>query len=229
MGYDFVVNTYRCRNVKLRYYQSDLLAEVENQWSLGHKNVAVMAPTGSGKCMGRGTPILMFDGTIKAVEDVVEGDQLMGPDSTPRNVLGTCRGAEMLYRITPVKGDSYVVNESHILSLKPTRRRVTPRWKCDEHSEEPVTVTPLEYLSKSATWRHCHKGWRTGVDFKSSPLPDTLPAYLLGLWLGDGHTDSVAITSMDPEIISYVQEEFNRRPDRSNGNTQDRLRQRRSD
>jgi hypothetical protein len=36
------------------------------------------AGPGSGKCLGKGTKLLMYDGTRKAVEDVVVGDQLMG-------------------------------------------------------------------------------------------------------------------------------------------------------
>jgi superfamily II DNA or RNA helicase len=75
---------------------------------------------GAGKCHGRDTPILMYDGTIKMVQDVKVGDQLMGDDSKPRNVLSLARGRETMYRITPKKGDPYIVNESHILSLKIT-------------------------------------------------------------------------------------------------------------
>ena len=46
------------------------------------------------------------------------GDKLMGDDSTPRTVLSLARGREMMYKVIPKKGDSYIVNESHILSLK---------------------------------------------------------------------------------------------------------------
>ena len=35
--------------MKLRYYQSDLYAEVVRQWSLGYRNVLLMATTGAGK------------------------------------------------------------------------------------------------------------------------------------------------------------------------------------
>lgn len=73
---------------------------------------------GTGKCLGRDTPILMYDGTIKKVQDIKIGEQIMGDDSTSRRILSTCKGKETLYKITPVKGDSYIVNESHILSLK---------------------------------------------------------------------------------------------------------------
>ena len=75
-------------------------------------------PCGYGKCMGKDTPIMMLDGSFKMVQDIEPGEQLMGDDSTPRTVLSTCAGQEMLYKVIPKKGDPYIVNESHILSLK---------------------------------------------------------------------------------------------------------------
>lgn len=73
---------------------------------------------GTGKCLGYDTPVLMFDGTIKKVQDIEKGDLLMGDDSKPRTVLSLNRGRELLYKVIPIKGDSYIVNKSHILSLK---------------------------------------------------------------------------------------------------------------
>jgi len=75
-------------------------------------------PCGRGKCLARDTKILMYDGTIKLVQDVIQGDLLMGDDSTPRTVLSLARGREMMYRIKPKSGEGYTVNQSHILSLK---------------------------------------------------------------------------------------------------------------
>ena len=41
------------------------------------------------RCFGKGTEILMYDGSIKKVEDILVGDVVMGDDSTPRNVLSS--------------------------------------------------------------------------------------------------------------------------------------------
>ena len=57
--------------------------------------------TGGGKCLGIDTPVLMYDGTIKKVQDVVVGDKLMGPDSHPRNVLSVTKGQSKLFKIIP--------------------------------------------------------------------------------------------------------------------------------
>ena len=44
------------------------------------------------KCFGAGTEVLLYDGSVKAVEQLQVGDRLMGDDSTPRTVLSTSRG-----------------------------------------------------------------------------------------------------------------------------------------
>ena len=44
----------------------------------------------------------------------------MGDDRMERNVLALGSGREKMYRVEQVKGDDYVVNESHVLSLKMT-------------------------------------------------------------------------------------------------------------
>ena len=74
---------------------------------------------GEGKCLGFNTEIIMFDGTIKYVQDIVIGDKLMGDDSKSRNVLSISRGIEKLYKIRDIEtNEYYIVNKSHILSLK---------------------------------------------------------------------------------------------------------------
>ena len=35
-----------------------------------HENILVKARAGTGKCLGFNTPVLMYDGTIKAVQDI---------------------------------------------------------------------------------------------------------------------------------------------------------------
>jgi P4 family phage/plasmid primase-like protien len=73
--------------------------------------------TGSG-CHAAGTKIMMIDGSTKNVEDVVIGDVLMGDDSKPRNVLKLHRGESDMWKIVPVKGEPFVVNGDHSLSMK---------------------------------------------------------------------------------------------------------------
>ena len=80
--------------------------------------IVVIGKKGSGKCMKRDTPVLMSDGSIKMVQDIIIGDKLMGDDSEPRNVLSTCTGYDEMYKIKQMKGEDYTTNGAHILSLK---------------------------------------------------------------------------------------------------------------
>jgi superfamily II DNA or RNA helicase len=192
--------------IDLRDYQRAAFDAAREFIRQGKRRVLINAPTGSGKCLGRGTPVLMFDGEVKPVEQVVAGDLLMGPDSTPRRVLTTAAGVGPLYRVTPSKGDAYVVNDAHILSLKITRGAT--KWDCsrsDQYRAGKVhNLTVTDYLSRSATFRHCAKGWRTGVDFAGGqPLP--LSPYFLGVWLGDGLSNKASVCTADAEIADEVE------------------------
>lgn len=159
-------------------------------------------PTGAGKCLGEGTPVLMWDGTVKAVENVIPGDLLMGDDSTPRTVLSTCSGIDDLYLVTQKNGDPYVVNSAHILSLMRTpdrANRAVPYVKVDM----PV----LDYVNGSRTRRHLHKGYKAAVQFKGRKKPPFDP-YILGVWLGDGVSADLQFSlsdSTDADIIEYLQ------------------------
>jgi hypothetical protein len=89
--------------------------------------IAIHGPMGTGKCMVYDTPILMYDGTVKMVQDVEVGDIVMGDDSTPRNVISLGRGEDDLYEIIPTKGEKYGVNSEHILCLKPSGLNTTKK------------------------------------------------------------------------------------------------------
>ena len=190
----------------LRPYQAEAIRKIEIGWQEeGVTKQLVVAATGVGKCLGKGTPVLLYSGRVVPVEEVVAGDLLMGPDSKPRKVLGTGSGYENMYRVVPVKGDSYVVNESHILSLRMTRSsESTSEIKNYSYSGGRaasgafVEISVSDYLKSSKTFRHCAKGWRVGVSFDSRPVP--LDPYILGLWLGDGETGSPRFWNADPEV-----------------------------
>lgn len=153
----------------------------------------VVAPPG---CHARGTKILMFDGSTKNVEDILVGDELMGPDSTSRTVLSLARGREEMRKVTPLRGsDSFIVNKNHILSLhvsNDANRKGSPGFV------DNIKVIDLE--KKSKTYRHYRKLRRVGVDFSTKNL--SVNPYFLGVLLGDGSISGgfVGVTTMDEEI-----------------------------
>jgi replicative DNA helicase len=160
--------------------------------------IIVAARPSMGKCLGKGTHVLMYDGSVKAVEDVKVGDLLMGDDSTPRSVLSLARGREMMYWIRQKHGIDYRVNESHILSLKRSRNE-------GPHKQgDVINIEVKDYLDKSDKWKTNYKGYKTSVEFSYTDV--TVDPYLLGLWLGDGKSDNARIYSQDEEIVEYLEE-----------------------
>lgn len=191
--------------VSLRPYQALGVNGIRQSFGAGNKAVVYVLPTGGGKCLKSGTKIIKYSGDVVNVEDVKTGDLLMGPDSLPRTVVSTCTGREMMYRITPTKGDPYTVNESHILSLKLTNfeGRVTAGDGKKYEAGDIVNINVLDYLKSSNTFKHVAKGWRTGVDFDTNRKPLEIPPYILGAWLGDGTTNyRIELTNPDEEVIS---------------------------
>ena len=89
---------------------------ISNPSSQGHC-IGIQGNMGTGKCLAYDTEIIMYNGSIKKVQDIEIGDLLMGDDSTPRKVLGLGRGKDKMYEISNIKGDKYTVNSEHILSL----------------------------------------------------------------------------------------------------------------
>ncbi|HRK60210.1 MAG TPA: Hint domain-containing homing endonuclease, partial [Candidatus Kapabacteria bacterium] len=155
---------------------------------------------GGGKCLGKDTPVLMADGSILPVQEIKVGDRIMGDDSMSRNVLSVTTGKENLYRITPIKGESWVCNESHILSL------VATGTGCGFVKGKVYDIELRDYLLLNKTQKHLLKQYRTGVFFFGrDPEEIPLDPYFLGVLIGDGSLKrGVCITTPDKEIIDEI-------------------------
>jgi hypothetical protein len=70
------------------------------------------------KCLGRDTPVLMLDGSVKPVQAVAVGDLLVGDDGAARRVLATTAGRAAMYEIASVHSAPFTCNGAHILSLR---------------------------------------------------------------------------------------------------------------
>lgn len=199
-------------------------------------------------CFAKNTPIMMFNGSYKNVQDIKLGDVLMGDDSTPRNVIQLFRGVQDMYTIKPRLGgfDEYTVNEDHIMVFD-VDTHVNIRWRAacshwfvnwfeaesgvmrkqsfrpeslnkedidvayDKASEfansierkSTIVEIPLkEYLKFSTGKKKYYSCYASGVDFPDKKV--LMDPYFLGLWLGDGTSSRPQITSIDKEIINYV-------------------------
>ena len=142
------------------------------------------------KCFGKGTKIRMYDGSVKKVEDIQNGELVMGDDSTPRLTYGKTNGVEKMYKIIPNSGEPIICNESHILSLKlPTQK-------------EPINISVKDYVLLKDWEKKNLMLWRVGVEYAEKK--HFLEPYFLGAWLGDGNERCSKFSSNDKEIIDYM-------------------------
>jgi hypothetical protein len=235
-------------NVNVKKYVKDIFACVLDG-SIRQEKFYIF--TGSG-CHAKDTEIMLSDGSLKMVQDIQVGDILMGDDSTPRNVLQLFQGNAKMYRISPVKGKSFIVNEDHVLSLKFTNLTnhvkrsdsQSERWRANWYElSENISKCPIR---KSKTF----KSEKEAIEFKLYNLPEKaikqgdilditikdllqwnkwwylkgnlnlyrpeivhfeersleIDPYMFGCWIGDGHSNGPAITTMDPEIVKYFED-----------------------
>jgi replicative DNA helicase len=141
---------------------------------------------------GAGTPVLLSNGKVVGIESLRAGDFVMGPDSRPRYVIDTFKHKALLYKVVPVKGDSWSCSASTALTVAD---RIG--------NTRDVSVEYLVSSWSGNASRGCRL-LRQGVDFVMAEQP--FDPYLIGLWIGDGARSGARITTADPEIVCYLQQ-----------------------
>lgn len=163
------------------------IERIIGQWITGEQDgycFGFEGPPGVGKCFAKNTPIMLFNGHVKMVQDICESDLLMGDDSTPRNVLALGRGREKMYKIVQDNADVYTVNESHILSLMIVTdfgHHIIIYGK-EVSNGDIIDISIGNYLSLPIKIRKCLHGYKVGIEFAAKPVE--FDSYLLGYWLG---------------------------------------------
>lgn len=168
-------------------YLSDIKEELVNSFT-GEKINILLSPPGTGKCFGKNTKIRMYDCSVKLVQNIIPGDILMGWDSKPRKVLSTCIGKEELYKIIPIKGEPWICNKSHILSLH-TKNGYEPKI---------LNIELSEYLKLSDKDKNIWRQFRAPINFIKKDID--IDPYFLGYWLGDGTTNDCEFTISNKDI-----------------------------
>lgn len=167
-------------NGKLRDYQEIIINEIFNKFGLDIKNPTnhkvsqtypkggiIKLSCGGGKCLGFNTPVLMYDGSIKMVQNIKVGEKIMGDDSKPRNILSITMGKELMYKICQENGDEYMVNSSHILSLY------------DPLMDEVIDISLEDYLCLENP--NDLFGFKTTVEFYEKLIP--FESYYFANWI----------------------------------------------
>ena len=154
------------------------------------------------ECFDPDTEVLMYDRSVRKIKDVHIGDKVLGPDGAPRTVLNECEGVDKMYRIHSGTGcDDQIVNSRHKIYYT--------EYNHFKKTYTDKLATPLElmkedlhksYIKQNRYLKRVHP---TDNNVSSNLLLDP---YYLGLWLGDGFTNSPAIINEDIEVIKWLSE-----------------------
>ena len=127
----------------------------------GGSKIVVIGKPG---CFQKGTKILMYNGSIKNVEDIQTGDIVMGDDSGKKIVQELCSNIDKMYEICPLYCDKVIVNNQHILSLINEKNTI-------------IDITVEKYLNCYTQYKK-YKWFKTSVEFPEQEL--LVDPYLFG-------------------------------------------------
>lgn len=181
------------KHIELRDYQTPWVdSMLSNNQGIG------IAPPG---CHRKGTRVILADGSVKKVEDVVVGDRLAGP-SGHNTVVSLCRGTDTMYRISPKKGSPFYVNGEHLLSLVLSANPKGQGYKQGQVVNIKVNdwLRWPKYLKEKAKLYRC-----SAVEFSSPTEKLPIDPYFLGVLLGNGGLrNQINVTTADVEIVEEI-------------------------
>lgn len=148
-------------------------------------------------CLAVGTMVMMASGVVMRIDDVLVGDELMGPDSLPRKVLKKFNGISDLYRVDQTNGDTYIVTGNHKLALR--KRGNSGRYP---DMDNDVFMDAAKFPETSSKLKEVYGGYKAGC-IRFNPISVSVEPYFLGIWLGDGESDQIRVSSSDMEVIDY--------------------------
>lgn len=160
--------------------------------SKGYNRYLCLGAFGHGKCLCKGSQVLMYDLSFKKIEDVRIGDFLMGPDGNSRKVLDIGQGKEQAYKITLKNKDVFKCNKSHKMPFY-----ISNRWNGYEKGD--IYIGTIEEYLNLPKWvqKNCWKIHKAQLDFEEQRVD--FDPYIYGLWLGDGHVSGLAFTINDDD------------------------------
>lgn len=158
-----------------------------------------------GKAIDCDTYMLTTCGWKKAGEISV-GDNLFGSNGDPTKVLAVYpQGTTDAYRVTFTDNSSIITCGEHLWSIK-NRNQRGKKWKYKNCGS--ATISSTKELIGNIIGSDGHKKWHLPkcepLNFPHKKL--IIDPYLFGCWLGDEHSHSASITTMDKSIIDKFAE-----------------------
>ena len=163
--------------------------------------IVIAARPAIGKALALDTPLPTPTGWT-TMGDVQVGDQLLAADGTPTTVVAATEvmSERPCYRVRFDDGSEIVADAWH---------EWVTTTRAERRDGRAGSTRTTEQIARTVACRTAERRWNHAVpvaapiDLPEAELP--LDPYALGVWLGDGHSDSARFTSADPEIAMRLE------------------------
>ena len=117
----------------------------------------ILAPM---SCLTAGHKVLMFDGSTRAVEDVVVGDELLGPDKNKRTVISTTSGNQPTVEIIRNGSTAFICSVHELIVVYDVELNATYPIEIRDIVIDPRGISNFRLISKvdtAYTHAFCHE------------------------------------------------------------------------
>jgi replicative DNA helicase len=166
--------------------------------------IVIAARPAMGKALALDTPLPTPEGWT-TMGEVAVGDRLIGADGRPTTVVAATEVmlGRPCYEVHFSDGSVIIADEQHQWV---TRTRAERRSGPESRGGISTTADLAATLRDTADQRLNHSIATTSpLDLPQREL--LVPPYLLGAWLGDGHSAGARITTADPELLMHLETE----------------------
>ncbi len=165
---------------ELRDYQKEI---VKQSIDVLNKNgsVIISAYPGFGKCLGKDTKILMYNGTLKNVQDLNIGEIIMGDNSKQRYIKNINTGIDTMYKIILENNDNFICNKEHILCLYIEDKNIQYVKNLFSIKNNIIEIEVKKFIKYPECIQKLFKSYKRLIHF-SKKFTDIEP-YFLGCWL----------------------------------------------
>lgn len=170
-----------------------------------HRFKVICAGRRFGKALDLDTKIPLYSGGFSTMNDLVVGDVLIDEKGLPTKVTGTqIFNNRPCYEITFSDNTKVIADENHEWFVwdKPAR-------KANGRAINPIClpkVLETKQMAKNVIYNNHENNYSiqttNPVKYKKQNQP--IHPYIIGIWLGDGHSYSATITISDEEIVDKI-------------------------
>ena len=155
--------------------------------------ITVLAEPKVGKCAHRLSRVLTPQGKVVEAGSLKLGDRLCGPDGSPRTIVKLKTVKRPAFKVTLDSEYEFICSDTHDLWVSHYRNKTPHRIEAGL-----LGKLPNEFLND------LRLEFSEGVSWEKETKPEIDP-YLVGLWLGDGSSSQPEITTMDKEVVIYLE------------------------